>query len=354
MISNRIAFFLGGIPKGNGGAERVISIISREYASKGWRTDIVFLLHCSFGYEADETTRLIDLTGNKKTNLKRVPYWIRSIRRYVKEEDPDVIISFGAGSNALIQLACVGFNKKMIVSEVADPRYDGRTLPLKVLNNLFYPKAHRVILQTRSSQAYFSKRIQKNSTIILNPIEVTQKAVFPPKRKIVTVGRCAKEKNHKMLIEAFAEMIVKYPEYELWIYGDGGLRKELMRKCEELKISDKVMFPGHVSDVHSRIADAEIFVLTSDQEGGPNALMEAMQMGLPCISTRCGVADEIIKDGENGLLIPVGDKEKLIAAMEKLIEDKDLARRIGMNAERDSRQFNAKNVLQQWDEVVSL
>lgn len=349
--TKKIIFFLGSMS--GGGAERVISILSREYASKGWQTDIGVLLFYRLGYKIDRTTRLIDFTGNTESRIKRVPYWISSIRQYVKREDPDVIISFAARINALVQLACLGLHKKIIVSERADPRHDGRELPIKILNNIFYPKAHRVVFQTRRAKSFFNKKIQKNSMIILNPIMVEQKAVLPPNNKIVTVGRCSKEKNHKMLIEAFAEIAARHPEYELWIYGDGELREEQERLCGELGISERVMFPGNVPDVHRQIADAEIFVLSSDHEGLSNALMEAMQMGLPCISTDCGGADEIIADGENGLLVPVGDKGKLIEAMEKLMGDKELERQIGKNAERDSGQFDAEVILRQWDEVIS-
>lgn len=352
MIRKRIVFFLGSMS--GGGAERVISVLSREYASKGWKTDIGVLLFYRLGYEIDETTRFIDFTGNNESRMKRVPYWIHSIRRYVRKEDPDVIVSFAARINALVQLACWGLDKKIIVSERADPWNDGRELPVRILNNMFYPKAYKVIFQTRRTRSYFNKKIRENSTIIRNPVRVEQRAVFPHKNKIVTVGRCSKEKNHKMLIEAFAEVAARHPKYELWIYGDGVLKEELKRQCRVLGISDKVMFPGNVADVHRQMADAEMFVLCSNHEGLSNALMEAMQMGLACISTRCGGSDEIITDGENGLLIPVGDKERLIEAMERLIGDKELAGYIGRNAERDAGQFDAEVILKQWDEVISL
>lgn len=351
-MKKKIVFFLGSM--GRGGAERVISILSKEYASKGWQTDIGVLLFYDLCYEIDQSTRLLDFTGNTESRKRRVLYWLHSIRQYVRKEDPDVIVSFAARINALVQLGCWGMDKKIIVSERADPWNDGRELPVRLLNNLFYPKAYKVIFQTKRTRSYFNKKIRKNSTIIRNPVRVGQRAVFPRKSKIVTVGRCSKEKNHKMLIEAFAEVAARHPEYELWIYGDGVLRGELEQQCGTLGISDKVMFPGNVADVHRQIADAEMFVLTSDHEGLSNALMEAMQMGLPCISTRCGGSDEIIIDGENGLLTPVGDKERLIEAMEKLIGDKGLAENIGKNAERDAGQFDAEVVLKQWDAVISV
>lgn len=350
-MKKKIVFFLGSM--GRGGAERVISILSKEYASKGWQTDIGVLLFYDLCYEIDRSTRLLDFTGDTESRKKRVLYWIHSIRQYVRKEGPDVIVSFAARINALVQLACWGMDKKIIVSERADPWNDGRELPVRILNNMFYPKAYKVIFQTRRTRSYFNKKIQKNSTIIRNPVRVGQKAVFPRKNKIVTVGRCSKEKKHKMLIEAFAEVAVRHPEYELWIYGDGVLREELEQQCSALGISDKVMFPGNVADVHRQIADAEMFVLSSDHEGLSNALMEAMQMGLACISTRCGGSDEIITDGENGLLIPVGDTERLIEAMERLIGDKELAGYIGRNAERDAGQFDAEVILKQWEEVIS-
>ena len=95
-----------------------------------------------------------------------------------------------------------------------------------------------------------------------------------------------------------------------------------------------------------------MFVLSSDYEGLSNALLEAMMMGLPCISTDCSGSDEVIKDGENGLLIPVGDKEKLVESLAKLIEDDEYRERIGASAKASVEKYKVENIINQWDEVI--
>lgn len=110
--------------------------------------------------------------------------------------------------------------------------------------------------------------------------------------------------------------------------------------------------PGNVDNVHDELSDAEFFVLSSDYEGLSNALLEAMMMGLPCISTDCAGSSEIIQSGKNGLLVPVGSKEKLAEAMKQLILDRDLALRLGKEAQNTSKLFASKNILTEWELVL--
>ncbi len=335
-----------------GGAERVISILSKEYAERGWDTDIGVLLFYKLAYEINHSTRFLDFTGGSGSRVSRIPYWIRAIRRYVKREKPDAVVSFAARINALVQLACIGLNVPIIVSERIDPRHDGREMPVKMLNALLYPKARKVVFQTERIASYFGRRVRDNGCIILNPVAVTTKTYETRKQKIVTAGRLARQKNHRLLMESFRDVVALYPQYELWIYGEGDLLEELTAFGKTIGVEDRVFFPGNSPDVHREMADAEMFVLSSDFEGLSNALMEAMMMGLPCISTNCSGSDEIIVDGENGLLVPVGDGEALTAAMIRLVQNKDLRERVGKAAMKTSKNFTVEAVIGQWMEVI--
>src|SRR5690606_3774255 len=117
------------------------------------------------------------------------------------------------------------------------------------------------------------------------------------------------------------------------------LRGKLTKLVEDLDLQDNVFLPGNVINIHEKISDAEMFILSSDYEGLSNALLEAMMMGLPCISTDCAGSNEIIKNGENGLIIPIGDINKLADAMKKLIDDRKLAKKLAKAAERNSSFF---------------
>ncbi len=350
MEQKRIAFFLGSMKRG--GAERVISILSKEYASSGWNTDIGLLLFPEVEYELSESTKVYDFTGKISSRIKRVPLWLKSIRTYVKEQKPDVILSFAARINVLVILACIGLKVKIVVSERNDPRYDGRGKIAQMLVNLLYPKVFKVVFQTKQVQNLFKHRIIKNSIVIPNPVSVSVERAKETKKQIVSMGRLTKQKNQKMLLSAFSEAVKKHPEYELIIYGEGELRKALTEQAEALGISEKVHLPGNVFNVHEKIKDSEIFVLSSDFEGLSNALLEAMRMGFPCISTTCAGADEYIVNYENGILVPVGDQDKMRDALLYMMEDEEETKKMGIRAKETSNLFCAENVLSKWRSVL--
>lgn len=346
----KITFVIGGMSRG--GAERVISILANHYAKSGWRADIVMFLANSVGYELDDRIQLIDMTRKTKSKIVGAPYWVMSFRKYVKESNPDIIVSFVARINVVVLLATLGMNKKIIISERNDPSMDGRSKFLDIATKVLYKKAGKIIFQTKRAANHFTGIIQKNSVIIPNPISVKCSVQENKNHKIVSVGRLAKQKNHMMLIDAFAKIIKTYPEYQLWIYGEGSSRNELETKISEYHIEDKVFLPGNIPNIHQEISDAEMFVLSSNYEGLSNALLEAMMMGIPCISTTCAGSDEYIKDGYNGLLVPIGDSEKMKIAIERLIEDDVFRYNIGRAGKQSVEQCDSRIVIDKWRETI--
>ena len=350
MKKKKVAFFLGSM--GRGGAERVISILSKEYAKCGWENDIALLLFNKVEYELDKSTRVLDFTGKGSNRLLRIPMWIKSIRKYVKVERPDTVVTFAARINILVMLACIGLNVKIIASERNDPMYDGRGVVTRIMTNILYPKVETIVFQTQRVKNQFNCKIKNNSTVIPNPISVSVEAAEKTQKKIVSVGRLAKQKNHKMLIEAFAGVVKKYPEYKLYIYGEGNLRQELTEQIKELGISKNVILPGNILNVHKEIVNAECFVLSSDYEGLSNALLEAMMMGLPCIATECAGADEYIINEKNGLLVPIGNADSMEKALLYMIENKQKRILMGHAAKQASENFTSEKVLKSWHSII--
>lgn len=347
----KISFVIGGMTRG--GAERVISILANQYAKDGWDVDIVMMLDYVVKYELDERINLINMTVDKKNKCKSAPKWVMSFRSYVRQRRPDVIVSFVARINIVVLLATLGLGIPVIISERNDPAADGRSKGIDILTKVLYPKAKAIVFQTQRALNYFSGSIKELGVIIPNPIS-TECDAGNSKKKIVSVGRLAPQKNHKLLIEAFFELVKTHNDYSLYIYGEGGLRNELEQLIKNLKLENNVFLPGNVPDIHHQIADAEMFVLSSDYEGLSNAMLEAMMMGLPCISTECAGSDEIISDGENGLLVPVGDKKKLEQAMVYLIENPDKRKEFINKGRVAVERCKASTVIKQWKDVIEV
>ena len=350
MQKKRILFILGSMSRG--GAERVISILSDAYARRGWDVDIICLLSGRVEYDLHAHVRVLDFSGKTESRWARFPGWLKNIRQYIKNERPDVVVSFAARINIITQLAALGLGTRLIVSERNDPKQDGRSMLIRLATRLLYPNAAGVVFQTKRAQSYFP--YLKNACLIANPISVRAKASDVPTKKIVSVGRLTKQKNQKMLIEAFAAIASDYPEYKLEIYGEGELRSALQVQIEQLALQDRIRLPGNVLNIHERIQDAALFVLSSNYEVLSNALLEAMMMGLPCVSTNCAGSDEYIRHEQNGVLVPVGDRQALSEAISRMLQDRSYAQRMGACAHEDSLVFAQDTVIKQWFKAIEL
>lgn len=346
----KIVFVTGSM--GRGGAERVISLLSGHYCARGWDVSILMLLHSAVKYTLDERVKIVDLSNDKRRAVLDMPRLIREVRRYAAENRPDVMVCFMAQNCIICDLACHGLGTRMVLSERIDPASVKRNPVYRLLLERAYARSAVTVLQTQRAFRYFPERVQRNSVIIPNPISVRTQAAATSRPRIVTAGRLVRQKNHRMLIDAFAALHEKHPEYTLDIYGDGPLHGELQAQIDALRLAEAVRLPGNVPDVHEQMADAEMFVLPSDFEGLSNALLEAMMMGLPCIATSCAGCDEAIADGVNGLLIPVGDTQALTAAMLRLAEDAQARRRMGEKAREASAAYEVDAVIGQWRQAI--
>lgn len=347
----KIVFVTGSM--GRGGAERVISILSDYYVSQGWKVYILMQLHSYIDYKLNPEIDVIDVS-NKNGIKKGFISTIKNVRRKINELQPDVIVSFMAQNCLILGLAQWHKNIPIVMSERIDPSQVKRNLIYKFLLNKIYKHANTVIFQTKRAKLYFPQNVQKNGCIISNPISVSTTCLDNSKTKcrIVTAGRLTHQKNQKMLIDAFASVVKVHPDYYLDIYGNGPLKDELTQYIEEMRLTDKIKLQGNVPNLHEQIADAQIFVLPSDFEGLSNALLEAMMMGFPVISTSCAGSDEIIVNDENGILIPVKDVKELEKQLNRLIEDKNLRKRLSINAKKSVEYCKVENIITQWNEVI--
>ena len=336
-----------------GGAERVISLLTRELAEKGLPVTILLYKNLPPFYEIDPRVEIVYVTKETgSNNVLRNLMWMKGFFR----EKADVVISFLAPYNILTLLATLGGKQTVIVADRNDPRFVPAKLPVRKLRDFLYRFADGVIVQTKHNQEYFSAAVQKKSTIIYNPVDLGEKAGqalrTEKKKRIVSVGRLMPQKNQIMLLEAFASIHEKFPEYVLTIYGEGPHRETLEEKIRQLGLEDAVLLPGSVKDVHDRIADADLFVMSSNYEGMPNALIEAMCLGLPVISTAVSGATDLIRHGENGLLVPCGDTAALADAMTQLLSSEETRMAFGQEAVKLNDQLKISDITSQWLDAV--
>ena len=347
----KIAFFIGHM--GYGGAERVISLLANDYCRRGWDTDIVMLLSRDLAQRLEPGVRLVDLSLGGGSYLKRAPYWLRQIRGYLKREKPDCVVSFIGRINALVLTAALGMNIPIVVSERNDPRHDGRGKGMLAFCDALYRTARAVVFQTKAEQECFSEAVKAKGVIIPNPVSTEGVSRREPKGfHVVTAGRLAEQKNQKMLMDAMALVRREIPEASCTIYGEGELRQELESYVREKGLENTVFLPGHALDIHEKIADASAFVLTSEYEGLPNALIEAMMLGIPCVTTDYPGSEEVVEDGVTGLIVPRRDAGALAQKLIALARDGELGENLGEKARQEAEKYRTENVIVQWQNVI--
>lgn len=338
----------------SGGAERVISILSNKF-QENYNVKIITWYLPEIFYELNEDIDIISF--EKETGTKNFIRKILWFRRYIKKESPSIIISFMYSLNIVTLLSLIGVKQKIIISERIDPHCSPKSKLLRFVRYLLYFKADGLVAQTRDMLDYFPRSIKSKGTYIYNPIhiapEVAGKALVTAKKPIIiSVGRLSMMKNQKMLIDAYKNILELHPEYRLVIYGEGELRDELRKYVDNLSLSNNVQLPGNTKNIFHNLCEAEIFVLPSNYEGMSNALIEAMCVGLPCISTKVSGSTELIVNNKNGILIDVDSCEQLTIALNELINNRKMAYAIGKEATFIYNKLNVNRVVNEWLDYI--
>lgn len=351
---NKVCFFTNTIYM-PGGAERVICTLASDFAARGIDITIITQESAECGYPLDPRVKVVATKVSCKIPGLRL--FVRSLRlrKVIKELAPDAAISFMAANNLILTVFTLGLPCARIGSDRIYPKmlkgFQTKLCPV------IYPLTDGFVFQTEEAKNCFGGKFRERSKVIANPLVGN----IPPRaeqitKDIVTVGRLTAQKNHDLLIRAFHKFHEVHPDYTLRIYGDGERKAHLQALIDSLGLADCVFLMGTSKTVLQDIAAAKMFVMTSDYEGMPNALAEAIALGIPSISTDClgGGAAALIQDGANGILIPVNDEEKLVDAMNVLAEDDSLAKRLGERGMELKQRLSVDTISQQWLDYIAL
>lgn len=355
----KILFCIDTMSKG--GAERVIANLSNKFIENN-EIEILLLNKSKTEYYISPNVNIsyIYNTNAEMNILEKIFYFINTIKEYkekISNINPDIIISFLPYSSFFSIIAGKTNNKKIIISVRNDPKMEYSKLKEYLLMKILYRFSDGFVFQTEEAKKYFSKKIQKRSAIIPNPINkdfFCEEFNGIRKKKIVTVGRLEEQKNHFLLIKAFKELVKEKKDYKLYIYGDGSKKQDISNFIKEEGLDKYVELKGNVENIKEEIYDAKCFVLSSLYEGMPNALMEALALGIPCIATDCpcGGSRFLIDNYTNGILVKNNCKKELISALEKIIEDEKFANNCGVKSREKMKEFSVDNINKKWIEYI--
>lgn len=355
MENKTLMFYINAIH--DGGAERVLLQLAKRFAACGYRAVVVTSFVDAWEYPVPEGVERLSIEQAQidQSRLRRNLSRIEALRRLIREYKPAALISFMAEPNFRAVIASRFLPVKTIVSVRNDPEreYGGRLG--RIIGKWLLPLADGCVFQTEQAQKWFPKRLQKRSKIIMNQVDERFFQVKDAGENgyVMTAGRLTAQKNQALLIRAFAA-IAGDVEEELRIYGEGELRPELEALIAGMGMEGRIRLMGASNEMPAALAGCRLFVLPSDFEGMPNALLEAMAAGRCCVSTACpcGGPEAVIENGVNGMLVPVGAEKALSAAMLELLKDEKKRRTLAAAAGESAAAFRPETIFEHWRDYV--
>lgn len=347
-----------------GGAERVVINLSEQFTKLGIKVYIATNCYADEEYALPDKVERIHIglaEGEEKLSRRKKQFLRKNrLKQAMKDNKPEVVLSFCRNSNYRAVMAGKEAKVPVIVSSRSNPAVDYAGKKQKFLSTYFYGRANGAVFQSEEAKSFFAKKIQDKSTVILNPLNdkyLNCKKAETRRKVIATAGRLDEAKDQITLIKAFERLMPDYPEYKLEIYGGKSVDNtcyQLKEYVDSHKLKDKVLFMGNCTELEKKMYDASVFVLSSKYEGMPNALIEAMAMKMPVVSTDCpcGGPRILIEEGYNGLLCDVSDDKDMAIAIRKYLENPDKAEELAENAGRIVEKMMPEAIAKEWLDYI--
>lgn len=363
----KLAFLIHSLS--TGGAERVTANLANHWAEKGWEVTIITIADRSLDYYAlapsirrvalglaqDSRGPLSAIAGN----LRR----LRALRRTLRELGPEVAVAMMTQSNILLALASLGLPR---VTTVGSERTHPPQMPLgrawETLRRFWYGRLDGIVALTSESAAWLRTHTRARHVVTIpNPVpwpfprQAPLLPVTPSSRKLLlAVGRLSEEKGFAALIRCFAQLAGRHPEWDLVLLGEGGLRSHLEQLAEQAGVAGRVRLAGQAGNVGDWYQAADLYVLCSRFEGFPNTLAEAMAHGVPAVSFDCDTGPrDIIRHGQDGLLVAPGDEAGLEAALDRLMGDAHARQAYARHAAQARERFSPAVTIDQWERLFN-
>lgn len=365
-----ILFFVSSLNAG--GAERVAVTLANAWLAQGHRVTLVptYGQKSESFYELDPAVRVHWLieTITRSLFYRRVRYVgkLLALRKVIRREQPDVVVSFLTNVNVTVLAASIGLGVPVVVCERTNPSVSRHSRgALDALRKVLYPRASAICVQTLAAAAYFQEKPGKTPPlfIIPNPLPNSLDSGPPAslsadtmgRYRLVALGRFVPEKQFSYLIRVFAGLAKQFSDWDLWIYGDGPERPQLEALIQQFDLSRRIFLPGTTSNPFGVLRQGSLFAMTSCVEGFPNVLLEAMGCGLPCIAYDCPSGpSELMEGGRAGVLVPLNDEPGYACALEALMANPGARRQLGQLAlQRVLQQFSLPAVLMQWNQMFA-
>ena len=311
------------------GAERVAASWANYLAKQGHDVFVMVYARSEDTYDLDARVRILPIADTREAYFQMPKAkQLLGIRKIIRKEKPDTLISFLPKMQITVMLATLGMRIKRIETVRNNPWVDKDVSGKRFLWNLCFRRSDIVIVQTKEQSLYFPPKTQKKCVVISNPVSgdfADRQKVYSSKeiRKFVAVARINTQKNYPMMVRAFAKIAQENPDCTLDIYGAGlpEAIQQLQALIDELSMTENIHLCGWRRNIAEVLTAYDAFLMSSDYEGMPNALAEAMASGLVCLSTDCKTGPkDMIDPGINGYLAITGDIESFAQGIRRIIQ----------------------------------
>lgn len=344
-----------GIIKGDmslgGGGERVATTLANYFAKNGHDVTLYYYSE-GMKFDLDKKVRAIHIGQNNTNWFGRKIYRIIGIRKYLKHDDLDALITLGWADSIYGAVFCPK-NALFIASERNDPYSEPDFFLFRGLVKWAYHRSDVLVCQTDRAKEYFPN---ENTVVILNPLRPDLPVKYDGTRTKTIVNYCrfTEQKNLPLLIKAFSIFVKSHKDYCLKIYGEGPLKEQLNQMVCDLNLHDKAEILPFSTNIHETVRTASMYVSSSNYEGLSNSMLEAMAIGMPVICTDCpiGGARMVINNGENGILVPVNNEYELAKAMNKMADNPVFATNCGNKAYMLRDKLSEYNICKCWEKLI--